>query len=510
MERPETAEVIQPSANMYRLISYSLVACMMTCAAFTVTGFVGQGIASTGWQPTRLVGLYFIVALDSLLSYRFSHRSTFLSRRSLIFLAQQIIFIIAISKIAIGLSHGWDSFLREIPTWGQNFPTHFFDAEMLFTLGLALLTWLISESFASHLEAIGPAHPITDSSTPPRPQLIALFFTVGAILITLTLLSRIDLTVILSNKIKEQTQIELTLLEKGGASTLLYCILGLILLSQTYFTSLRTGWYIQKTPVSRQLVGQWMAYSLLFTGLMFFIINLPPTLPYKQSLLITPADATRPFRTPQAVTPIPQPNLPIPNLPPQEETTNPFIINLSQVFESIKRIIAWVIVISLAILLVGQALRDYENLIEKIRNLRGWGWLAQLLAGLQNVFRHIKNTLSSLLESSFENVSQLLPGQNRDGFMNLRKLTPRQQVYFFYLAFVRRANEKGLPRSRAQTPSEYAATLQNNLPSAAEDIHALTEAFIRARYSRQPVETEDSQRVESIWQRIRKMLRGRK
>ena len=87
---------------------------------------------------------------------------------------------------------------------------------------------------------------------------------------------------------------------------------------------------------------------------------------------------------------------------------------------------------------------------------------------------------------------------------------PDHRIYFFYLAFIRRAGQSGLPRSSHQTPEEYAATLQGALPESAADINALTQAFSAARYSREPVEKEQSQRVEGIWSRVRKALRGKR
>ena len=48
-------------------------------------------------------------------------------------------------------------------------------------------------------------------------------------------------------------------------------------------------------------------------------------------------------------------------------------------------------------------------------------------------------------------------------FINLRRLTPRQKVLFYYLALVRRAKEAGIPRKDGQTPYEYARSLTSSL-----------------------------------------------
>jgi hypothetical protein len=46
----------------------------------------------------------------------------------------------------------------------------------------------------------------------------------------------------------------------------------------------------------------------------------------------------------------------------------------------------------------------------------------------------------------------------------LRKLSPRQQVQFYYLAMLRRGSEHGHARQPTQTPYEYARALENQIP----------------------------------------------
>ena len=49
-------------------------------------------------------------------------------------------------------------------------------------------------------------------------------------------------------------------------------------------------------------------------------------------------------------------------------------------------------------------------------------------------------------------------------------MDPRRQIYFYYLAMIRRGGEQGIPRQPSQTPSEYAAHLEKELPDAVQDI----------------------------------------
>jgi hypothetical protein len=146
-------------------------------------------------------------------------------------------------------------------------------------------------------------------------------------------------------------------------------------------------------------------------------------------------------------------------------------------------------------------------LLEKLRSLN-WGWLANLWDWLRGLWTHVKTGIETVASIVRRPGAATSASNNRgDGFINLRRLDPRQKIYFFYLAFVRRAGEQKLPRSSHQTPGEYAATLQKSLPEAAEDIQALTDAFVSARYSRRPVEAAQAHNTETIWARLRKALR---
>jgi hypothetical protein len=82
-------------------------------------------------------------------------------------------------------------------------------------------------------------------------------------------------------------------------------------------------------------------------------------------------------------------------------------------------------------------------------------------------------------------------------------------VYFFYQALIRRGNEAGLARSLSQTPYEYASTLDDALPDVEEDVDAITEAFVEARYTPRVVEKQKAGLVRTYWNRIRKALRAK-
>jgi hypothetical protein len=94
-------------------------------------------------------------------------------------------------------------------------------------------------------------------------------------------------------------------------------------------------------------------------------------------------------------------------------------------------------------------------------------------------------------------------------FLRVNALPPREQVRYFYLSTVRRAGEQGVSREASATPTEYAAELKDGWPEAEPEIETLTDAFLEARYSRQPIAAEDVSPVRQVWKRVRAALRRR-
>ncbi|RPH55467.1 MAG: DUF4129 domain-containing protein, partial [Chloroflexi bacterium] len=150
---------------------------------------------------------------------------------------------------------------------------------------------------------------------------------------------------------------------------------------------------------------------------------------------------------------------------------------------------------------------------QALRRMPGGSLLAKIWGWLRGMFASARSGIAKIVETGRERL-RARRASSKDlfgaGFLNLRRLDPRQKVYFFYLAFIRRSGESGLPRSLSQTPSEFAAALDTTLPEAGPDIEALTAAFVEARYTPHPVEPHKASLVKTAWERIRKALQGRR
>jgi hypothetical protein len=349
------------------------------------------------------------------------------------------------------------------------------------------------------------------------------------VLVMLTALMRLDLRA-LSGEMNFLF-LDVPTLSSGGASTLLYFMLALALLSQTQFISLHTSWNLQRIPVNRSVAGRWALYSIIFLLLLAGVTSLLPT-NYSLGLLdavgtvlnaiswllfsvvqiimtIFMLIISLPFlllgKQPPAVAPPPTPEAP--KLPTG-------VVNPAAPFpwiELLKSLLFWGIFLGILTFSLSQYLRQHEEVLQAMRKMPGWAWLARFWDWLRGAFRTVRAGISDAVATGWERLQprrRLMP--ELGGWINLRRLDPRQRVYFFYLALVRRSGETGLPRRQSQTPTEFAATLDSALPEAEPDIDGLTTAFIEARYTPRPVEAEKANVVREYWERIKRALRGKR
>ena len=209
-----------------------------------------------------------------------------------------------------------------------------------------------------------------------------------------------------------------------------------------------------------------------------------------------------------------KPSVPNARLPlvPKEQPPTQVVANPAW-WEASKAVIFWIMLAGILVLSTIVYLNQHKEILDGLKKIKAWNYLARFWTWLTDAFGNLKSGFDKAVETGRKRLrarrSNTAEWFNA-GFLNLRRLNPRQRVYFFYLALIRRSGESGLPRSLSQTPSEFAARLDNALPAAEPDIDALTEAFIEARYTPHPVAPEKANRVKEVWERIRKALRGKK
>ena len=517
----------------FRLASNALVALMMTCAAFTLLSLIDR--LAPGWQPIYLPALCFAAALERLYTHRRFAGLALFSREWSTAMSGEWLMIILLVKLVTGLSHGPGAFYREILGWVQNFNLYFLTDEFVFALVLVILTWFLSGSFAGLLAEMDlaqailiEADPAAQIGKPPaRERLLSLIFSLGSALIVFTALVRVDLRAFFQHTSQFKFS-ALPALAGGGASTLLYFMLGMALLSQTRFIDLHTRWSVQHIPVNRKLGRSWAFYSLGFLGLIAALVALLPT-SYSLATLTAIGQGLEniayvlffiaqglvavvlfvlslPFvlfgRTPATLN---NRILP-PTLPDAASGGEPGAT--SAWLAAVKMLIFWVIFLAVLFFALRQYLRQHTEVLAALRKISTRLRLTRLWHWLRGMFISAGSLVSRGLQAGRERLrrasASVLPANS---FYAPRNLDPRQKITFFYLAMIHRGAEKGIPRRPSQTPYEYASKLDEAVPDAEEDIDTLTQAFIEARYSPHSVQAEQVNLVKSTWERLRKTIR---
>lgn len=86
-------------------------------------------------------------------------------------------------------------------------------------------------------------------------------------------------------------------------------------------------------------------------------------------------------------------------------------------------------------------------------------------------------------------------------------LSSREQMFAIYLRFLQQCAKRGLPRSDAQTPSEYAGRLTHLLSDCEQPISDFTGAFHKARYAPTVIEPQDIRQMKRLYRALRRALR---
>ena len=524
------------NAKLFRFISYSLVFLMMVCSALTL-GILIQN-ALPGWHSGIIATVMLLIVIDRFYTYHQLKPLTPLSSEWAIAYGAQWIIIVLVIRFLLSYANGPDSFLTDLSLFARGYVENFFSGEFIIALLLAILAWVLTAKFLELLDEIGldqemalreePGHTQTDAR-PAHQQLVNLIFGMGILLVILTTVTRINAQSFFSSP-DGIPNIEVSRFSGGEAGALLYFIFGLALLSLSRLMSLQTHWNRLRIPVlSDNLVRRWGLYSLLFLVALAVIVSLLPAgdslgfFPLLRTflgfvivvflfilqifILLVTLLISLPFRLFGYTSPFMNNSAPPPALALPRPSVVPF--TSSAVWELLRSILLWG---SLAVIIIYAFIhfvRQHERILDTLRKSRITNWLILAWQWLYRNVEKARTDLSQVITDGWQNIVARLEGKRnlpRPGWMSLRSLNPRQKIYFFYLALIRRSAEQGLTRKPSQTPVEYAVQLENALPSASEEIDSITEAFVRARYSRQEVDSRQAEFVRTTWNRIRRAL----
>jgi hypothetical protein len=329
-----------------------------------------------------------------------------------------------------------------------------------------------------------------------------------------------------ATRVRIGEQLSLNVLAMGIPAPLvvamvLYFLVGLVLLSQARLAMLRSQWLLDGVEMPKRLPSRWNRWSLVVIiaiGLLAALLPLGSTWHIgaivnavvmflaRMVLLVVFLIATvfalimRLFGEQPPMPEIPQELVPA---TPQEP-----IVPLIEAPQWLGGATLWLIVL-LALLLALRLLLGRDGLDVTRRKLQLL--LARLWATIKSWGRGVQSLAKSIQIS--------LPGRHAQAsdesprqpwrFIRLGGLPPREQVRYFYLSTLRRAADQGIARRPAQTPHEFVRDLEQTWPEAELDVEALTGAFVTARYDAAEISPDEARQVKSVWERIKRALRGK-
>jgi hypothetical protein len=510
--------------NLFRPL---VVMVMVGCIVWSMVQLLLRFTPS--WNPTYLVVGCMLVTLEAFYSHRLLRSQRALGTNIINFRIVELLSIFILLKLGRYFTMSVGDVATEIQTWPQD-PLRVFDMETLSAFALAVLCWMVVTDTARDLDSIGERPERRGEPVSPVERITFRFFVGGAVLL-------ITAGMALLGSASELLELRRPSVQGLVLNALVYFLLGMVMLGQLRFIQLRRVWQKQRVEVSNDLADRWVRYSLAFIGLAALLAFLLPT-GFVSNPFMAIADAlslvggvlyflvvllfaliTFPISLlywllamlfgGAATSSRPRPEVPAFAPPAAVESGG-----ATGWLEIVRALIFWVILVATLFYVIHSYLRDRPGLrdslaaVRPIRALR-WGW-AVLGVWLKRWFTRFKHAVS-------ERVPRRMPrGPLRDAmsvagqirYFRLGALSPRERVLYYYLSIVRRASRQGFPRRRHQTPHEYSTALKSNLPQAQEEMEALTQAFVEARYSEHEVAVDQDRRVRSYWERVKSALRA--
>ena len=499
--------------NLFRPLSIGV---MFGCVALSLVSLVR--LLFPDWNGTFLVVGCVLAALEANYSYRLVRAMSLRGGDLLRFRAIEIAMFFILLKIGSYVGDSPASVLADVRTWPAQI-YRVFDAETVAAFVLVLFSWYAATRTVRDFERINEPVGYGRYYVAPLDSLAGRFFWGGAVLLIAAGLTRIGIAELF--KLSRPPVPGLVL------NVLVYFLLGLVMLGQVRFATLRKRWQTQDIKVADDLAGRWVRYSLVFIGLAAFLAFLLPTgytlgllesicwvLFFVASVITFVAMMlfwliTFPFAwlwsrlggDLPASGPSQPPTPPV----PYEPTTYAG----PDWFQLLRSLAFWAIALGIIFYVVRSYLRDHPELLDTLARLglirairRVWAALWAWLGGWGVVIRERMPRrwplrLGRRASSSREPIR----------FFRLGGLSPREQILYYYLSILHRARQHGIPRRAAQTPHEYSATLEPSLPEAQQEMGTLTDAFVEARYSRHTIGSDRASRVRASWQQVKAALR---
>jgi len=489
------------------------VGLMVGCIAFSIAELAH--VFFPDWNGTYLLIAPIIAALMSHYSYRLA-RQRFVSGIDLFYfwLIEMVVLFIVV-KVTQYLVTPWPEVWLDIRNLQQD-PYSFFDIETLVAFGLAFSAWQAVLVTARDLEDVGDPL-IVMAGENPLENLSRRFFIGGIILLIVTGIARIGFADLFNTSRPPVPGLVL--------SVLIYFLLGIVMLGQIRFSTLVKAWTYERIKISDTLASRWLLYSVIFLGLMMLVAFVLPSgyavgfldlvriilFSVNQIIMLILFLLLFPFtwllslfgveseigRAPE-IAPVPL------TTPGQTAAAAPM-----SWLDMLKSLLFWALVIGTLFFIMRSYLRDRPELVQGLQKLqrkhfRFIKWLRTLWIKLKTWWQELSRTVATYVPRvSFR--ARRREGQEEVSSRRIGR-SSRDRVFYYYLNVLDRARQEGVPRRSSQTPYEYRGVLLPNLPEVHQEVTALTQAFVEARYSQHPVAAEELERLRTDWKRIQDAL----
>ncbi len=479
-----------------------------------------------------LAGFSVVVSIEAMYAAHVLSRGSVYGRSAATYRFTEWVVILVSLKLALYVTRGFDQLWFDLVAWQNDLTLFFMDGEYLAGVALMLMVWLAGAVFAGNLadldadpgalEAERAAGVRTERAS-SRQRLAEQIFLMGGAIVVMMILAHVEFAPTLTG---------FGYPDPISAYAMIYFIAALTLLAITQFTLLRAGWLWDRVPITHGLGQRWMLYMAIFLGVLIALSLALPT-GYSVGLLgvigylialIAGLIQTLLFLLMQLIFVIGSllaslfgaqpPEAPSPMAPPPIEPSQVFPAEPGApdpLWEILKSLIFWAVFIAIVLYSLSQLLQLRQDWLAKLRQLpglarlfRGWRWLWAQLRGAG------RKLAAQVVEMARNLRVPTMPQQGRrpSGFVNVRRMSPRQQVVFFYLALLRRGSQQGYDRPASQTPYEYASRLTGALPEVSEDVSSMTAEFVEARYSAHEIAPTRVSLVRRYWEHIKAALRN--
>lgn len=514
------------------------IASMLTCIAISLSQLVST--LSTTWPGEVFNALAFIVSLEGIHSQRLLWRLRFTVRDSFRFHFVEWVVILALVRFAVYLDYGVQRLITDVAAWQADLFS-FFDLSFIAMSLLITLFWLLASRLSQlmqeleaspaermpsitdprhYLHTTMPRHGLTDRRARLN-QIVITFFWGGAAMLLFSGLARVDV----------RDLIVLRHPRSSGAilNVLVYFLIGLLLISQAQYTSLKANWELQNIPILGRLGRRWLLLTVSFLLLIALIALLLPV-GYSVGLMAALSSAIQwiayiilqivftiflifafivnlflsLFRGGSSGEDMRIQEMPTPPPPPASvaEATSPW-------WQVLRSLIFWFVLTALIGYSLYRFVVDRWGLFHGLPRLGFVTWLRRFWRELRLSTRRAAERLRQQIRQRLASrPTQRAPSPLR--YLSLRRLSPRERVRYFYLSILRRSAQQGFGRPPSMTPLEYEEILEKSLPMAAEQARELTQAFVEARYSEHEITKERASAVQTAWHSLKRALATRR